>query len=151
MQCQLEEFEGIWGNQWCFFSYLKTSFKKCSRVSEHSVRWHKGLESFLCWWFPGCWLWLSGYYPLDSRGQRQKKNPVFFPDKCFSLYFLILRLVSFLAFFYLRLPSFANLNFCLLMGIRRNFNGKIIRFWISLYHWNWFQCIKPSRVTPMMV
>ena len=44
----------------------------------------------------------------------------------FSLYFLILRLVSFLAFFDLRLPSFANLNFCLLMGIRQNFNGKII-------------------------
>ena len=49
----------------------------------------------------------------------------------FSLYFLILRLIYFPTFFYLRPPSFANLNFCLLMGIRRNFNGKIIRFWIS--------------------
>ena len=49
----------------------------------------------------------------------------------FSLYFLILRTIYFLTFFDLRPPSFANFNFCLLMGIRRNFNGKIIRFWIS--------------------
>ena len=46
----------------------------------------------------------------------------------FSLYFLILRLIYFLTFFDLMPPSFANFNFCLLMGIRRNFNGKIIRF-----------------------
>ena len=46
----------------------------------------------------------------------------------FSLYFLILRTIYFLTFFDLRPPSFAKFNFCLLMGNRRNFNGKIIRF-----------------------
>ena len=53
----------------------------------------------------------------------------------FSLYFLILRLISFLAFFDLRLPSFANLNFCLLMGIRQNFNGKLIDFEYHIGTW----------------
>ena len=61
----------------------------------------------------------------------------------FSLYFLILRTIYFLTFFDLRPPSFANFNFCLLMGIRRNFNGKIIRFLIPcrnmVYIWSiWF-------------
>ena len=37
--------------------------------------------------------------PRPSRGQRQKKIPVFFPDKCFSLYFWKLKGVYFLAFF----------------------------------------------------
>ena len=130
----------------------------------------------------------------------------------FSLYFLILRLISFLAFFYLRLPSFANLNYWILMGIRRNINGKLFDFeyhigiwfkydqfgfnlsrpsfgsplmvWCTEInssdtfwsfpncpkmtnfpksdhfqafrkwpngHWSWFQCTKPSRVTPMVV
>ena len=59
----------------------------------------------------------------------------------FSLYFLILRTIYFLAFFYLRPPSFANFNFCLLMGIRRNSNGKIIRFWIPCRNMVWIWSI----------
>ena len=51
-----------------------------------------------------------------------------FGSHFFLCIFLILRLIYFLTFLDLRPPSFANLNFCLLMGIRRNFNGKIIRF-----------------------
>ena len=85
----------------------------------HLRYWKKVIGSAMPW---------RGGVSMHTRGQRQKKIPVFFPDKCFSLYFLILRLIYFLTFFDLRPPSFANLNFCLLMGIRRNFNGKIIRF-----------------------
>ena len=70
-------------------------------------------------------------------------NLIFIRLTLFSLYFLILRTIYFLTFFYLRPPSFANFNFCLLMGIRRNFNGKIIRFLIPcrnmVYIWSiWF-------------
>ena len=40
---------------------------------------------------------------------------------------------------------FLNRLWCLLMGIKRNFNGKIIRFWIS---WFGFNSYRPSFGTP---
>ena len=83
------------------------------------------------------------YVQLYSRVHRIFFYLIFIRLTLFSLYFLILRTIYFLTFFDLRPPSFANFNFCLLMGIRRNFNGKIIRFLIPcrnmVYIWSiWF-------------
>ena len=74
----------------------------------------------------------------------------------FSLYFLILRTIYFLTFFDLRPPSFAKFNFCLLMGNRRNFNGKLFDF--EYYVGIWFEydrfgfnLSRPSLGSPLMV